>query len=99
MRLAPSKVAPVTASDFGTYGSLSGTLEQISADAIVDDRGQSFFRIRVRTEDNSFSKAGELLPIIPGMVAQVDVVTGKRSVLQYFLKPVSRARDSALRER
>ena len=89
----------ITAYDFGTYGSLSGILEQISADAIVDDGGQSFFRIRVRTEDNSFSKAGELLPIIPGMVAQVDVVTGKRSVLQYFLKPLSRARDTALRER
>lgn len=89
----------ITAYDFGTYGSLSGTLEQISADAIVDDKGQSFFRIRVRTEDNSFSKWGEQLPIIPGMVAQVDIVTGKRSVLQYFLKPVSRARDRALRER
>ncbi len=89
----------ITAYDFGFYGSLQGTLEQISADAIVDEKGQSFFRIRVRTENSSFSQAGEQLPIIPGMVAQVDVVTGKRSVLQYFLKPVSRARERALRER
>jgi adhesin transport system membrane fusion protein len=89
----------ITAYDFGFYGSLAGTLEQISADAIVDDKGQSFFRIRVRTENNSFTEAGEQLPIIPGMVAQVDIVTGERSVLQYFLKPVSRARDKALRER
>lgn len=89
----------ITAYEFGFYGSLRGTLEQISADAIVDDDGQSYFRIRVRTQDSSFSKAGEQLPIIPGMVAQVDIVTGRRSVLQYFLKPVSRARDRALRER
>lgn len=89
----------ITAYDFGFYGSLQGTLEQISADAIVDEDGQSFFRIRVRTQDSSFSKAGEQLPIIPGMVAQVDIVTGQRSVLQYLLKPVSRARERALRER
>ena len=89
----------ITAYDFSFYGSLRGTLEQISADAIVDDKGRSFFRIRVRTQDSSFSKAGEQLPIIPGMVAQVDIVTGQRSVLQYFLKPVARARDRALRER
>ena len=89
----------ITAYDFGTYGSLQGRLEQISADAIVDDDGQSYFRIRVRTEENSFSKEGDTLPIIPGMVAQVDIVTGERSVLQYFLKPVSRARERALRER
>lgn len=89
----------ITAYDFGFYGSLQGTLEQISADAIVDENGQSYFRIRVRTQDGSFTKAGEQLPIIPGMVAQVDIVTGQRTVLQYLLKPVSRARDRALRER
>lgn len=99
--LAPGQEVQVkiTAYDFGYYGSLKGTLEQISADAILDEKGESFFRIRVRTEESAFRVGDKQLPIIPGMIAQVDIVTGERSVLDYFLKPVLRARDRALRER
>jgi adhesin transport system membrane fusion protein len=89
----------ITAYDFATYGALDGTLEQISVDAIVDDQQQSFFRIRVRTERSFLGDADAPLPIIPGMVAQVDILTGKRTVLDYLLKPIKRTRERALRER
>ena len=89
----------ITAYDFATYDALEGTLEQISADAIVDEQQQSFFQIRIRTDRSFLGNDDAPLPIIPGMVAQVDILTGKRTVLDYLLKPVLRARERALRER
>lgn len=92
-------VVKITAYDFSIYGGLDAEVENISADTITDDRGESFFRVRVRTKDNSLHKAGEPLPIIPGMTTQVDVLTGQKTVLDYLLKPILRVRDQALRER
>jgi adhesin transport system membrane fusion protein len=89
----------VTAYDFAIYGGLEGEVEGISADTITDERGESFYRIRVRTDDNALQKAGGPLPIIPGMTVQVDILTGEKTVLDYLLKPILLARDNALRER
>ena len=89
----------ITAYDFAIYGGLEGMVEQISADTIVDERGESFYRVRVRTERNSLGTQEEPLEIIPGMTAQIDVITGEKTVLDYLLKPILRARDNALRER
>ncbi len=93
-------VVKLTAYDFSIYGGLDASLEQISADTIVDEQGNSFYRIRVRTGDTRLrGKDGEPLPIIPGMVAEVDIVTGKKTVLDYLLKPFRKARHKAMRER
>lgn len=89
----------ITAYDFAIYGGLDGEVETISADTIVDEQGESFYRIRVRTEQNFLGDEVEPLAIIPGMTAQVDVITGEKSVLDYLLKPILKARDNALRER
>ncbi|MEZ5863138.1 MAG: HlyD family type I secretion periplasmic adaptor subunit [Geminicoccaceae bacterium] len=89
----------ITAYDFSIYGGLKGHVEQISADTIVDERGERFYRVRVRTEENSLGTAADPLRIIPGMTAQVDVITGEKTVLDYLLKPILKARDHALRER
>ena len=99
--LSPGQKAKVkiTAYDFGDYGGLDGRLEHISADTIVDETGQSFYQIRVRTKRNYLGTEKAPLPIIPGMVAEVDILTGKRTVLEYFLKPVLRAQQKALTER
>jgi adhesin transport system membrane fusion protein len=85
-----------TAYDFSTYGGLDAKLEHIGADSITDERGNTFFLVRVRTARSSL---GANLPIIPGMVAEVDIVTGKKSILGYLLKPVLRAKQAALTER
>ncbi|MCE2596540.1 HlyD family type I secretion periplasmic adaptor subunit [Motilimonas cestriensis] len=92
-------VVKLTAYDFAIYGGLSGTLEHISADTIMDEEGNSFYLIRVRTEQGNIGVGDSQLPIIPGMLASVDVMTGKKSVLDYLLKPILRAKQSALRER
>ena len=88
-----------TAYDFTIYGGLDGKLEHISADSIQDDKGNSFYLVRVRTDRSFLGDEKAPLPIIPGMMATVDIVTGKKSVLEYLLKPILRAKQSALRER
>lgn len=89
----------LTAYDFTIYGALKGTLEYLSADTVVDEEGRHFYIGRIRTSDTNLPNAEEELPILPGMVAQVDLLTGKRSVLDYLMKPVNRASHRALRER
>ncbi len=89
----------ITAYDFSIYGGLEGTVENISADTIEDERGENYYLVKVRTKTNAMEYHGEKLPIIPGMTAQVDVLTGKKSVLDYLLKPILKAKQNALRER
>ena len=86
-----------TAYDFATYGGLEATLEHISADTVVDEKGNAFFLVRVRTLSTSIGS--QKFPIIPGMVAEVDILTGKKSVLAYLMKPILRAKAKAMTER
>jgi len=97
--LRPGQKALVkfTAYDFATYGGLDATLEHISADTVLDDKGNAFFLVRVRTLSTSIGT--QQFPIIPGMVAEVDILTGKKSVLSYLLKPILRAKAKAMTER
>ena len=97
--LRPSQQAVVkfTAYDFSIYGGLEGTLEHIGADTVMDEKGNAFYVVRVRTIKGGFGDAN--LPILPGMVAEVDILTGKKSVLAYLMKPVLRAKSVALSER
>ncbi|MBF0382366.1 MAG: type I secretion system permease/ATPase [Magnetococcales bacterium] len=88
-----------TAYDFSIYGGLPGQLEHISADTIMDEKGEHYYEIRVRTKKKQLGNINNPLPIIPGMVASVDIITGKKSVLDYLLKPIIKAKGSAMRER
>lgn len=93
-------VVKITAYDFARYGGLTGKVEHISADTTQDEEGNSFYLIRVRTDASSIkNKKGEEMPIIPGMLTEVDVITGKRTILEYILNPILRAKEAALRER
>jgi len=87
-----------TAYDFTIYGGLDAKLEHISADSITDEKGNSFYLVRLRTNKNYLGPESDPLPIIPGMVATVDILTGKKTILAYLLKPVLRAKYMALRE-
>lgn len=85
-----------TAYDFAIYGGLTAKVENISPDTVVDERGNAFYLVRVRTTQPNFN---DRMPIIPGMTAEVDVLTGKKTVMAYLLKPVLKAKAYALRER
>jgi adhesin transport system membrane fusion protein len=91
----PARVK-ITAYDFSKYGGLDGVVEHISPDTVVDEKGNAFYVITVRTLKSSL---GENMPITPGMVAEVDVLTGKKSVLAYLMKPVLKGKDNAMTER
>jgi adhesin transport system membrane fusion protein len=104
IRPGQDAVVKITAYDPSVYGSLKGKVERISADTIMEknekgDGGETFYRVIVRTEKNALGTAEAPLPIIPGMVATVEVLTGAKSVLDYLLKPARLLRDEALRER
>ncbi|PLX71276.1 MAG: HlyD family type I secretion periplasmic adaptor subunit [Desulfuromonas sp.] len=89
----------ISAYDFSIFGGLEGYVEAISDDTIEDERGESFYNVKLRTKTNTMIYRGESLPIIPGMTASVDILTGKKSVLAYLMKPILRMKQNALRER
>lgn len=99
--LRPGQEAMVkfTAYDYTIYGGLKAKLEQISPDTVTDKDGKSFYVIRLRTEKNHLGSDEKPLIIIPGMVASVDIITGKKTILFYLLKPILRAKAEAFRER
>jgi adhesin transport system membrane fusion protein len=89
----------VAAYDFSIYGGLKAKVEHISADTIKDEQGENFYRVYLRTAQNTLSHQGNELPIIPGMTATIEILTGHKTVLDYILKPILKARNQALRER
>lgn len=99
LRIDQKATVKLTAYDFSIYGGLTGHLERISADTITEEDGESFYKVIIRTEKNYLERAGEQLPIIPGMVASVDVLTGRKTVLDYLLKPILKTKQRALSER
>jgi len=89
----------VYAYDFTVYGGLHGKVEQISADSIQDEEGNSFYLVRVRTEKSYLGDELNALPIIPGMLASADIITGKKTILDYILKPILKTKQYTFTER
>lgn len=109
-RIAPADIAflhpgqkavvKLTAYDYATYGTLKGEVTHISADTIVDENeNDAYYLVKVETEQTELRHGGKALPIIPGMRTEVDILTGEKTILDYILTPVLRAKDTALRER
>ncbi len=109
-RVAPKDIAfikvgdranvKITAYDFSIYGGLSGRVRNISADSIYDEvERQAYYNVMVETDRAFLFKNGRRLPIMPGMICDVEIITGSKSVLAYLMKPVLRAFDEALTER
>ncbi|CAD7334741.1 HlyD family type I secretion periplasmic adaptor subunit [Sphingomonadales bacterium 56] len=93
-------VVKVTAYDFSIYGGLSGTVQQVSADSVYDEATrEAYFTVVVETDRAWLGSGAHKLPITPGMVCDVEILTGRKSVLAYLLKPIMKARAEALRER
>ena len=88
-------VLKFTAYEYAVHGGLDGVVEYIGPDTVTDERGNSYYTIRIKPERASI---GPNRPILPGMVAQVDIITGKKTILAYLMKPLFRAKEKALRE-
>ena len=92
-------VVKLTAYDFAIYGGLDGELVHISADTITNERQEEFYLVRIMTDKNYLGTENNKKEIIVGMTAQVDIITGKKTIMQYLMKPILRAKNNALRER
>lgn len=95
-------IVKLTAYDFSIYGALEGKIVEISADSIKDQEskeGKSYYKVVVKTTKNYLERNGERLPIIPGMVANIDIVTGKKTIMDFILKPILKTKQGALHER
>lgn len=95
-------IVKITAYDFSIYGGLDAKIVEISADSIIDKEskdGKSYYRVIVKTEKNYLERNGQRLPIIPGMIASVDIITGKKTILDFVLKPILKVKQNALHER
>ncbi len=91
-------VVRLSAYDYAVYGILEGQVETIGADTIAEPDGAQFYQIRVRTQSNTLKRGDKQLPVLPGMVANVDIITGKRSVLDYLIRPTMRTLERAFKE-
>jgi adhesin transport system membrane fusion protein len=99
IRPGQEAMVKLTAYDFSIYGGLPAKLERISADTIKDEKDESFYLIYLRTDKNYIFHKNVKLNIIPGMTTTVDILTGKKTVFDYLLKPILKAKNEALRER
>ena len=95
-------IVKITAYDFSIYGGLEGEIIEISADSIKDKDSKddkSYYQVTVKTKKNYLESNSKKLPIIPGMVASVDIITGKKTIMNYFLKPIIKIKEGSLHER
>ena len=99
VRVGQRAIVKVTAYDYSIFGGLEGKIAHVSADSTVPQQGEPFYIAHVLTNSNTIDYFGKKLSISPGMLASVDIITGKRSVLYYLTKPINRARERAMTER
>ncbi len=100
VRRGQPAIVKVSAYDFSIFGGLEGTVENISADSLVEkEKGETYYLVQVKTERSELERNGKSYPIIPGMVASVEIMTGSKTVLSYLMKPINKARSEALTER
>jgi len=89
----------ITAYDYSIYGDMAAKVTKIGATTNTDERGNSYYEIILITDRNYLGNKKGNFPIIPGMTASVDIMTGKKSVMHYIMKPINRAKEKAMRER
>ncbi len=99
LRPGQEATVKISAYDFSIYGGLKAQLVDISADTITNEKGESFYRVRLKTDQTSLIRKGEVLPIIPGMVATADILTGHKTVMEYLLKPFIKTVSESMHER
>jgi adhesin transport system membrane fusion protein len=99
VKLGQKAKVKITAYDYSIFGSIEGNVINISADAVPNEKGEAFYQVRVETKTPIIEAIDKKLAIIPGMQAQVDIITGKKTILQFLSKPLVGLKENAFRER
>ncbi|WP_409527719.1 HlyD family type I secretion periplasmic adaptor subunit [Rhizobium lusitanum] len=93
-------VIKISAYDFSIFGALDGKVVNVSADSLVEkDKNETYYLVRIKTDKSALERDGKHYPIIPGMVASAEIMTGRKTILTYLMKPINKARSEALTER
>lgn len=99
VKLGQNARVKITAYDYSIFGALDGKVTNISADAVPNEKGEAFYQVRIETQTKSIEVIDKKLLILPGMQAQVDIITGKKTILQFLSKPIIALKENAFRER
>ena len=99
VKLGQAARVKITAYDYSIFGAMDGVVQNISADAVPNEKGEAFYQVRIETKTKAIEVIDKKLPIMPGMQAQVDIITGKKTILQYLSKPLIGLKENAFRER
>ncbi|NKJ08557.1 HlyD family type I secretion periplasmic adaptor subunit [Rhizobium sp. SG741] len=100
VRIGQPAVIKISAYDFSIFGALDGKVVNISADSLVEkDKNETYYLVRIKTDKSALERDGKHYPIIPGMVASAEIMTGRKTILAYLMKPINKARSEALTER
>ncbi len=100
VRIGQPAVIKISAYDFSIFGALDGTVVNVSADSLVEkDKNETYYLVRIKTDKSALERDGKHYPIIPGMVASAEIMTGRKTILAYLMKPINKARSEALTER
>lgn len=100
VRVGQPAVIKISAYDFSIFGALDGTVVNVSADSLVEkDKNETYYLVRIKTNKSELERDGKRYPIIPGMVASAEIITGHKAILAYLMKPINKARSEALTER
>ena len=100
IRVGQPALVKVSAYDFSIYGGLEASVSTVTADSVVDPKtGEAFFQVLVKTDKAFLEHGGRRHKITPGMIGSVDIITGRKTILHYLLKPINKARQEALTER
>ncbi|AYG69771.1 MULTISPECIES: HlyD family type I secretion periplasmic adaptor subunit [unclassified Rhizobium] len=100
VRVDQPAVIKISAYDFSIFGALDGKVVNVSADSLVEkDKNETYYLVRIKTDKSALERDGKHYPIIPGMVASAEIVTGRKAILAYLMKPINKARSEALTER
>jgi membrane fusion protein, adhesin transport system len=99
VKLGQSANVKITAYDYSIFGSMEGKVVNISGDAVPNEKGEAFYQVRIETKTLAIEAIDKKLPIIPGMQAQIDIITGKKTILQFLSKPIIALKENSFRER
>lgn len=99
VKLGQQANVKITAYDYSIFGSMEGKVVNISADAVPNEKGETFYQVKIETKTPVIESIDKKLPIQPGMQAQIDIITGKKTILQFLSKPIVALKENAFRER
>lgn len=100
VRIGQPAIIKISAYDFSIFGALDGKVINVSADSLVEkDKNETYYLVRIKTDKSALERDGKHYPIIPGMVASAEILTGHKAILAYLMKPINKARSEALTER